>query len=524
MSCGSEQGGRFVIIGTPRSAAGAAALLKASGVPIEGAIGLVIVGTREPAAEAGFELPTLGNVEDLNKLHERFRFDRALVSLPRSMSTAHQRVRTMLASLAVAELSMPTAGDVLSGEVAVAPIMARSASDLDMAALVGRAPRRFDAERVRGVVRGKRVLVTGAGGSIGSELARICATLEPQSLILMDRSDNALFDIDREIGARFPGVSRRVVLHDVVEADATLRRLVALRPDIVLHAAAHKHVPLMEDHPAAAVNNNLFGTKSIADAALATGVERFVMISTDKAVNPTSVMGATKRLAELYVRSLNGQGKSRFSLVRFGNVLGSACSVLPIWGTQLAEGGPITVTHPEMTRFFMTIPEAASLVMQAATLDTPEDVFILDMGEPVRILDLAKRFIRAYGFVPQVQGTDDPVLGHQMSIALTGSRPGEKLHEELAYQAEELSPTRVEGVMAWDGPSPDRGDVLRMVAELSELRQSHDAQSVIRALVRYVPTLSKEGSTRTGPTAFAEGRPVLSGVPLPDQNTNATAA
>ncbi len=524
MLSGAGNVGRFVIIGTPRSAAAAAALVRASGVEMSAALGVVVVGTREATVERSMDIPTLGGIEELPKLHERFRFDRALVSLPRSMPTAHQRVRTLLASLAVAEHALPTVEDVFAGEAPAVPIVARSASDLDMAALVGRAPKRFDAERVRSVVRGKRVLVTGAGGSIGSELARICATLEPQTLILMERSDNALFDIDREIGARFPGVSRRVVLHDVVEGDGTLRRLVALRPDIVLHAAAHKHVPLMEDHPAAAVNNNLFGTKSIADAALATGVERFVMISTDKAVNPTSVMGATKRLAELYVRSLNGQGKSRFSLVRFGNVLGSACSVLPIWGKQLAEGGPITVTHPEMTRFFMTIPEAASLVMQAATLDTPEDVFILDMGEPVRILELAQRFIRAYGFVPVVEGTSEAAAGHYMPIALTGSRPGEKLHEELAYQAEELSPTRVDGVMAWDGPSPDRGEVLRMVAELSELRQSQEAKGVIRALQRYVPTLAREHPLKAPFPGIAEVHPQLSGVSLPDQNANATAA
>jgi len=291
-------------------------------------------------------------------------------------------------------LARPWAGE---GHVWAGP-----APRIDLAALIGRTPHEMDREAVGRVLRGRRVLITGAGGSIGGELARVAAEFEPSLLVLMERAENALFEIDRQMARHFPGVQRKAVLHDVVDAEATLRLCQKITPQVVFHAAAHKHVPLMEDHPAHAVTNNLFGTKSIADAAVAVGAERFVMISSDKAVNPTSVMGATKRLAEMYVRGLGGeianrkspianegQG-TRLSMVRFGNVLGSAASVLTIWAQQIAEGGPLTITDPRMTRYFMTIPEAATLVVQSAALEAGGvGVFVLDMGEPVRIVELA---------------------------------------------------------------------------------------------------------------------------------------
>jgi FlaA1/EpsC-like NDP-sugar epimerase len=250
------------------------------------------------------------------------------------------------------------------------------------------------------------------------------------------------------------------------------------------------------------VNNNLFGTKSVADAALAVGAERFVLISTDKAVNPTSVMGATKRLAELYVRSLNEPGpgrtgRTRFSLVRFGNVLGSACSVLPIWEKQIAEGGPVTVTHPDMTRYFMTIPEAAALVIQAGAIEAG-GVFVLDMGDPVRIHDLALNFIKAHGLRPAIDGhPNNPQSTHEAStirVTFTGTRPGEKLYEELAYDAEELAPTPVDGVRAWSGEPVDRHEITAMIADLSALRHSQDRSAVLTALHQHVPELDQTRS------------------------------
>ncbi|HYE03765.1 MAG TPA: polysaccharide biosynthesis protein, partial [Phycisphaerales bacterium] len=321
-------------------------------------------------------------------------------------------------------------------------------------------------------------------------------------LILMERAENALFEIDLQLARRFPDVPRRAILHDVVDAEQTLRHLVQTAPQVVFHAAAHKHVPLMEDHPAHAVTNNLFGTKAIADAAVAVGAERFVLISTDKAVNPTSVMGATKRLAEVYVRWLGGRAgtPTRCSMVRFGNVLGSACSVLTIWSQQVAEGGPITVTDPRMTRYFMTIPEAAALVIQSAAI-APDGargapVYVLDMGPPVRILDLAERFVRAHGLVPRIvqgPGAAPPSRdGPAIDIVMTGARPGEKLHEELAYPAEALGGTPFPGINAWAGPAPEGQDplgVTQMVAELSMVRHGQDRAAVLAALRRHVPGL-----------------------------------
>lgn len=393
----------------------------------------------------------------------------------------------------------------------VSPGSAWSATRIDLAALLDRAPLPLDPDSVSALIRGKRVLITGAGGSIGSELARIAASFDPACVILMERAENALFEIDRQLGARHPAIARRAVLHDVVDAERTLQHLVDLRPDIIFHAAAHKHVPLMEDHPAHALTNNFFGTRAIADAALAVGAERFVLISSDKAVNPTSVMGATKRLAEIYVQQLHRQAhatsvapRTRFSMVRFGNVLGSSCSVVPIWSAQLVDGGPLTVTDPRMTRYFMTINEAAGLVIRAAAINDPSPiapVYVLDMGEPVRILDLAFRFLGAHGYTPRLIDRDGHVVegvtvpspqaaGQRVDVLLTGIRPGEKIHEELAYAAENLRPTGCPGIQAWAGADADVS-LPALVSDLGRARLSSDAAAVIATIRRHVPEMTR---------------------------------
>lgn len=460
-----------------------------------------------------------------------------LVGTPGTLPGELDRARNALVQLGIKAQIVPTLEELMglvpanaAGAGAAAHPSVRVAPALDLAALIGRRPHLIDREAVSSVITGKRVLITGAGGSIGAELARVAAAFTPEQLILMDRSENALFEIDRQLGQRFPGLSRRAVMHDVVDADATLRHLVQLRPHVVFHAAAHKHVPLMEDHPSHAVTNNVLGTKAIADAAVAVGCERFVMISSDKAVNPTSVMGSTKRLAEVYVRWLAGQPGSRntkLSMVRFGNVLGSACSVLTIWSAQIADGQPLTVTDPRMTRYFMTIPEAAGLVIQSATMPGAGDrsvatapagsapVYVLDMGEPIRILDLAARYARAHALDPRPIGlavaaaTDSPEFSDgataisrgwpTIDIVVTGARPGEKIHEELAYAAELLVPTRFAGINAWQGPAPEDADVtgqpttkslsvIEMVAELASMRASPDRSAVLAAIRRHLPT------------------------------------
>jgi FlaA1/EpsC-like NDP-sugar epimerase len=446
-------------------------------------------------------LPVVGHLEDLGALHGQQPFSAAVVSLPVHQRAMTLRVREMLRGLGIPERFVPTLQDQLELAPTVSP--GAGAANLNMAELIGRTPFGLDRRSVQSALEAKRVMITGAGGSIGSELARIAATFRPGLLILMERSENALFEIDRQIATRFPDVPRKAILHDVVDARATHEVIMQTKPHAVFHAAAHKHVPLMEDHPAHALQNNLFGTKSIADAAVACGAERFVMISTDKAVNPTSTMGATKRLAELYVQWLAAHQpnrvRTRVSVVRFGNVLGSACSVLPIWTQQIGEGGPVTVTDPRMTRFFMTIPEAATLVVQAGAFDDPAGhadratVYVLDMGEPVRILDLAMRFVRMHGFEPRVleHGVAGFALaGHGMDIALTGIRPGEKLHEELSYASEALARTTHPGIMAFR----EQADVLAglnmsgMISEFSGLMQCPDRSVIKAAIRRHLPT------------------------------------
>lgn len=484
----------MIIVGTPATIRAVAAQLASLGCDAPRIVGAVSVDPAERGACG--EVEVLGPLALLPDICRATGVREALVSIPEAMVEARSRARDALAAIGVRERSIPPIQDILSDTNR--PGSDRSLT-LDLSALIGRTPRQLDESPVRDLLAGKRVLITGAGGSIGSELSLRCAAMGAGEVILMDRSENALFEIDRRVGVECPAVPRRAVLHDVVDLDGTRRRLASLRPNVVFHAAAHKHVPMMEDHPAAALDNNLFGTRSIADASDAVGVERFVMISTDKAVNPVSVMGATKRLAEVYVRSLNGAGEPtpRFRLVRFGNVLGSACSVLPIWSRQIAEGGPVTVTHPEMTRYFMTIPEAAALVMQTAAMDeTLADVFVLDMGEPVRIRDLAERFIRAHGLEPAWEDPHGPgahsrpattsAFAGTIRVRFTGPRPGEKLHEELAHASEELVPTAVPGILSWHGPRPLPERVKKMIADLVGLRRSDNAAMVLNAIRRQV--------------------------------------
>ena len=427
--------------------------------------------------------PVLGSAEDLTGITARYRITRAIVAIPKSQDTG--LIQRELARLGVEVRSVTPIADQLEGETT--PGIRLHGAPIDIASLIGRTPHPIDTTAVRNLIRGKRVLVTGAGGSIGSELATIAARYEPAQIILMERSENALFEIDRKLKEELPHVQRLAVLHDVVDAEGTKAHLRELRPDIVFHAAAHKHVPLMEDHPSHAVTNNLFGTKSIADASIAAGVERFVLISSDKAVNPSSVMGATKRLAERYIQGVQRKPNvtTKFSMVRFGNVLGSACSVLPIWASQLAQQRPITVTDERMTRYFMTIPEAAALVIQSAAIahdGTRAPVFVLDMGKPIKIIELARRFCAAWG----AQG--------EAPIVLTGSRPGEKLHEELAYDAEQLAETGFAGIHTWAGYLPDDFDLEALVEELSAVRASRDREAVIEAIRVHVPEMAPRAS------------------------------
>ncbi len=406
-------------------------------------------------------VPVLGQLIDLDQIVARLQIEQVLISLPVTMRDQTLQLARQLEHMGIVWRWMPTLADQLAGRlrpVASVPI------PIDASDLIGRRPRPLDESAIRQTLAGRCVLITGAGGSIGSELARLVGRFGPSHLWLVDRSENALFEIDREVARGFPNLPKTTLLHDVTDAPRTMDIVGNVAPDVIFHAAAHKHVPMMEDHPAQAVENNFFGTRSIADAADKAGVGRFVMISTDKAVHPSSIMGATKRLAELYIQHLNATSPCVFSMVRFGNVLGSACSVIPIWRQQLARGEPLTVTHSQMYRYFMTIPEAAGLVLQSAALSGGThgggEVFLLDMGEPIRILDLAHRFVRGQGLEPDID----------IPIRITGPRPGEKLFEELAYGSEDMIPTQHKSVRIWRTHAPDPHQMNQLITTFDRLR------------------------------------------------------
>jgi FlaA1/EpsC-like NDP-sugar epimerase len=366
---------------------------------------------------------------------------------------------------------------------------------LDLCELLNRRPINLNTPELQRFLANKIVLVTGAGGSIGSEICRQAMKFCPQRLILLDRAENALFEIDRELNHRWVAGDIVPVLADVCDQKRIEQVFATYRPQVIFHAAAHKHVPLMEANPAEAVKNNVFGTKVIADIAAApsSGAQAFVLVSTDKAVNPTSVMGATKRVAELYVQSLNRKKASgvyahacRFVAVRFGNVLGSSGSVVPIFQKQIDAGGPVTVTHPQMQRYFMTIPEASQLVMQAGAIGQGGEIFVLDMGEPIRILDLALELIQRRGLKP----------GEDICVEFTGVRPGEKLYEELAFENEQTSATSHEKIRVWQLPRATPHQIRRMLEVLTGVVDSA-RDDVIMALSQCVPEYRADSAGAT---------------------------
>lgn len=437
-------------------------------------------------------IPILGSLDSLATVHRSRPVSLALVCLSAAQTEHRQLVARVLRDLSINRRDVVSLRDVLN-----LPSTNRQGG-VDWSTLIGRVPHTLDEQAVSRVLHNKRVLITGAGGSIGGELALLAASFQPESLILVERSENALFEIDRKVARLFPNLKREAVLLDVVHAQHTHRLFSHHRPHAVFHAAAHKHVPLMEDHPAQAMHNNVSGTMNVAEAAIDCGAERFVLISSDKAVRPSSVMGATKRLAEILVQSLGekaSQRGCRLCAVRFGNVLGSACSVLPIWSAQLAEGGPLTVTDPRMTRYFMTINEAATLVIQASAFDSVPSappIFVLDMGQPVRILDLAQRFLRMQGYTPTFQDA----AAHQPSpgtieIVFTGARPGEKLDELLSYELETLAHTSHPGIRALTVESPPthiEADLIRQA--LGTISFDTPRQEILDCLRRLIPEMT----------------------------------
>jgi FlaA1/EpsC-like NDP-sugar epimerase len=373
----------------------------------------------------------LGGLDSLPEWAARLGVSQVIIAMPSSSHQQRKRAIQLCNQARLKALTVPSFDDLMSGKVAVSQLRAIELDDL-----LGRDPVVLDDAGLHGLLGGKTVMVTGAGGSIGSELCRQIARFAPAKLVLFDSSEFALYTIEQELVQTFPKLNFVCLIGDVRDGARVDESMRLHRPDVLFHAAAYKHVPMMEQHNAwQAIRNNVRGTWTVAQAAQQHGVGKFVMISTDKAVNPTNVMGASKRLAEMVCQALqppssqNGD-KTRFVMVRFGNVLGSNGSVIPKFHAQIAQGGPVTVTHPEITRFFMSIPEAAQLVLQAGLMGNGGEIFVLDMGEPVKIIDLAKDMIRLSGF------TED-----EIRIEFTGLRPGEKLYEELLADSEHTLPT-----------------------------------------------------------------------------------
>lgn len=428
-------------------------------------------------------VPVLGRIEEVPALVQSHGVHEIIVTIQRATAQQMRSIIEVCRTSGAVVRAVPAVEQLIDGRVTVNAVRPIAIEDL-----LGREPVQLETDRIFQVVRGRVVVVTGAGGSIGSELCRQLCTFHPARLILIEQAENSLFNVHRHLLAMHPEVEFVPCIADVCDATRIAAIFAKERPSLLFHAAAHKHVPMMEMNPGEAVKNNIFGTKTLADLADSHGIEKFVMISTDKAVNPTSVMGATKRAAELYLQSLSQRSATQFITVRFGNVLGSAGSVIPLFQEMIAKGGPVLVTHPEMRRYFMTIPEASQLVVQAATLGRGGEIFVLDMGEPVKIVDLARDLIKVSGLREE-----------DIEIKFCGLRPGEKLFEEIALHEESVDKTRHPKIFVGRlGPVPLER-VQRGFRLLHEIADHGSADQIKDALCTVVPEFASP-ERRSRPT------------------------
>lgn len=423
-------------------------------------------------------VPVAGKPEDIERIAEKVSFSHAVIAMPSASSRRVSEVINIMSRAGRKVEIVPSLQELAAGRVKVSRIR-----PVDVQDLLGREAVNLDGEQIRKMIANRVVLVTGAGGSIGSELCRQIMSHNPRRLLMAEQSEGALFLIEQELlrtGAATSVVTPLVA--DILDRGRMDEIFARFRPSLVFHAAAHKHVFMMERQPGEAVKNNSMATACLADVAIAHGVEQFVFISTDKAINPTNVMGATKRLAELNLleRQHRPEVKTRFSAVRFGNVLGSSGSVVPIFRQQIASGGPVTVTHPEVTRYFMTIPEAVGLVLQASTLGKGGEIFVLDMGEPVKIIDLARQMILLSGLRPD----------EDIEIRYTGLKPGEKLYEELQHYTEALQPTSHPRIRSLVAPAEGACLQKEIYAALQSKLNKASANEIKEILQNLVPEYS----------------------------------
>jgi FlaA1/EpsC-like NDP-sugar epimerase len=435
----------------------------------------------------------LGTAEDIPRLVSELNIDHVVISFAEASRQHFRRILDICEQARIRVRTVPGLYELLQGNVKVSRIR-----DLEIEDLLGREPVQLDEESMRRFLAGKTVMITGAGGSIGSELVRQVARFEPARLLLVERAEFALFGIEQELHNAGLSVEALSLVADVGDETRMHTIFQSYRPQVILHAAAHKHVPMMELNPSEAIRNNVLATRSLGELASEFGVEAFVLISTDKAVCPTSVMGASKRVAELVIQDLNRSSATRFLAVRFGNVIGSTGSVIPTFREQIRRGGPVTVTHPEMVRYFMTIPEAAQLVLQAGALGEGGEIFTLDMGEPVRILDLAKDTITLSGLRPF----------EDISIVFTGIRPGEKLFEELQTTKEKMLRTRHPKIFIGRLAAYPEEKMRRALARLSILADNGWERELRKALNDLLP----EAQLQVPAEGFAAALPVLQAV------------
>ena len=412
----------------------------------------------------------LGTREGLSEIVREKEIQEIIIAMPSVKGQVMREIVAACKETGAAITTLPGVYELIDGTAHVNQLRPVEVTDL-----LGRPAVELDNTAVTRFLSGKVVLITGAGGSIGSEICRQCAKMNPRKLLLLGKGENSIYEINRELENNFPLLKKVPIIADVRDRERIRGIMEYFKPQIVFHAAAHKHVPLMEYQPVEAVRNNILGTKTVAEEAAAIGVEKFVMISTDKAVNPTSVMGCTKRVAEMFVQSMNAVGSTKYVAVRFGNVLGSRGSVIPLFKKQIAAGGPVTVTDPEMKRYFMTIPEASQLVLRAGAMAKGGEVFVLDMGEPVKIVDLARDLISLSGLTPEVD----------IPIVFTGLRPGEKLFEELLSAEDGTDTTDYEKIHVARIKTVEKSILDQQITELLAIS---DEDQVVDKLGQIVPT------------------------------------
>ncbi len=423
-------------------------------------------------------IPVVGATNSIPDVVEDREIDVVVLAVPSAKVKERQRLVGLCEQAGVPFRTVPQLGDLMSGQVAINQLREVAIEDL-----LGREPVTLDWEAIRDGLSQQTILVTGAGGSIGSELCRQIAHLEPIKLVLLENGEYNLYTIEMELRNQFPGLQIETCIRDVRDADAIDKVFEIYRPRVVFHAAAFKHVPLLEHQVREAMYNNVLGTRNVARAADRYGAAEFVLISTDKAVNPSNIMGASKRMAEIFCQNLNARSDTNYITVRFGNVLGSAGSVIPLFRKQIAEGGPVTVTHQDIERYFMTIPEACQLIMQASVIGVGGEIFVLDMGEPVKITYLAEQMIRLSGKEP----------GKDIEISITGLRPGEKLYEELFHDSEQLESTGHEKILLARHRIVEWERLEALIARLESACKRYDENELLLSIDEFVPENKIDG-------------------------------